>query len=168
VSDYATDSLVVRTSDLADAMHAGVDHSELVGWLAERGRRTIYTPDTMLSAALPGLFGPHLRATWGHAAGRGAAAWRTRGSSLSSATMLSLFPAGCAVAGAVLAGAGTGDARRVGVLLVGGYGALVAGSAFLSALRFRSAAVGALAGPGLVATQAAYMAGFVRGLVRRA
>jgi glycosyltransferase involved in cell wall biosynthesis len=166
VGDYPTESIVVRTTDLVDATRAGIDRRELVGWLAERGRRTVYTPDTMLSVVLPPLFMPHLQTTWRHAAARGAAARRTRGSSVSSASMLSLLPAGCALVGAALAGAAPGDARRAGLLLVGGYGTVIAGSAMLAALRFRSTAVGALAAPGLVATQAAYVAGFVRGLVR--
>jgi hypothetical protein len=34
-------------------------------------------------------------------------------------------------------------------------------------VRFRSPRVGVLAAPALVATQAAYVAGFVRGLLRR-
>jgi hypothetical protein len=164
--DYPTDSFVLRKEDLVAATRARVADQELVGWLAERGGRSLYTPDTMVSVPPPRLFGPHLRATLRHAAGRGAAARRTRGGSVSSATTLSLVPAASALAGAALVAVGPGDARRAGVLLVGGYGAAVAGSAMLAALRFRSPKVGALVVPGLVATQATYVAGFVRGLVR--
>ena len=166
VGDYAGESIVVRQLDLAEARREGVGPRELVGWLAERGRRTVYTPDTMLSASPPPLFGPHLRATWRHAVARGRAARRTHGGSVSSATMLSLVPTGCAVAGAALAVAGSGEVRRAGALVVGGYGALIAGSALLAGVRFRSARVAALTAPGLVATPATYVAGFLRGLAR--
>jgi glycosyltransferase involved in cell wall biosynthesis len=163
--DYPADSFIVRRADFLAASRAGaVD--ELVGWLAERGRRTVYSPDTMVSTAPLPLFGPHLRATLRHASARGAAAHRTRAASISSATTLSLLPVGCALLGAALVTTGPRDARHAGVLLVGAYGALVAGSAALAAARFRSVRVGALACPALVATQATYVAGFVRGLVR--
>jgi glycosyltransferase involved in cell wall biosynthesis len=166
VADYPTESIVLRRPDFTAASRAGVARDELVAWLAERGRRTVYTPDTMLAGGIPRLFGPHLQATWRHGVSRGAAARRTRGSSVSVATTISLLPVGCGVAGMALAGVGSGETRRIGTLLVAGYGAVVAGSAALAALRTRSAAVGALAAPGLVATQAAYVAGFVRGLAR--
>jgi glycosyltransferase involved in cell wall biosynthesis len=163
--DYPADSFVVRRQDFLDASGAGAD-GELVGWLAERGRRTVYTPDTLVSTAPAPLFGPHLRSTLEHATARGAAARRTRAASVSSATTLSLVPAGCALVGAALAVVGPRDARHAGMLLLGGYAAVVVSSAGLAAARFRSARVGALAAPALVATQAAYVTGFLSGLVR--
>jgi glycosyltransferase involved in cell wall biosynthesis len=166
IDDYPADSFIVRRVDYIAAQHAGVDGEELVGWLAERGRQTVYTPDTMISTAPPPLFAPHLRATLRHASARGAAARRTRGASVSSATTFSLVPAACAFLGALLTSVGPRDARQTGAFLVGAYGAVVVGSAGLASFRFRSLRVGALAVPGLVATQAAYVAGFVHGLVR--
>jgi hypothetical protein len=163
--DFPADSVVVRRADYLEALRAG-NGDELVGWLAERGRRTVYSPDTMVSAAPPRLFGPHLRGTLRHASARGAAARRSRGASVSTETTLSLLPAGCAVAGAALVATGSVEARQAGTLLVGAYGVAVAGSAVLAALRFRSLRVGALTVPGLVATQAAYIVGFARGLAR--
>jgi glycosyltransferase involved in cell wall biosynthesis len=164
--DHPGDTLVVRRPDYLAATHEGIETAELVGWLAERGRRTVYTPDTMISEAPDPLFGPHLGATLEHAAARGGAARRTRGASISSATTLSLVPVGGALAGVALAAAGSRDLRSAGFALVLGYGALVLGSAGLAALRFRSLSVGALAAPALVATQGAYVVGFVRGLAR--
>jgi hypothetical protein len=164
--DYPTDSFVIRKSDFVAAARAGVDDAELVGWLAERGRRTVYTPDTILSAAPAQLFAPHLAATVRHAAARGAAARRTHGASVSSATTLSLVPVGLALAGAALVAVGPSEARRAGIGLVAAYGVAVACSAGFAAVRFRSLRVGALAAPALVATQAAYVAGFLRGLAR--
>ena len=68
--------------------------------------------------------------------------------------------------GAILAAAGAGVTRDVGIGLLVGYGALVLSSGLLAAVRFRSPGVGALAVPALVATHAAYIAGFVQGLFR--
>jgi glycosyltransferase involved in cell wall biosynthesis len=164
--DYPADSFVVRREDFLAAARAGAD-DELIGWLAERGRRTVYTPDTMVAAAPAPLFGPHLRATVRHGMGRGSAARRTRAASLSSATTLSLVPVGCALLGVALATVGPRETRQGGLALVGAYAVVTAGAAALAGARFRSIGVGALVAPALVATQGAYVAGFVRGLVRR-
>ena len=161
--DHAAANVVVRRADYLAAAEAGIDAGELVSWLAERGRRTIYAPDSVVAVSPAPVFGPHLRETFRHALGRGEAAVRTRGRSVSSATTLSLVPAACALAGAGLVAAGSGRATRAGVALVAVYGGAVAGSALLASLRFRSLRVGALAAPALVLTQGAYVAGFVRG-----
>jgi glycosyltransferase involved in cell wall biosynthesis len=164
-ADYPADSFVVRREDFLLATRANA-RDDLFEWLAERGRRTVYTPDSMVSAAPPPLFAPHLRATMRHAGARGAAARRTRARSMSSATTLSLVPVGCAAVGVALLALGSREARQTGVVLVGAYVAAVAGSAGLSALRFRSLQVGFLAAPALALTQAAYVGGFLRGLAR--
>ena len=90
---------------------------------------------------------------------------RSRGRSLGRAALLSLLPVAGAAAGLILVGSGSSRGRDAGVALLAAYGATVAGSATLGALRFRSLQVGLLAAPALVATQAAYVAGFARGLV---
>jgi glycosyltransferase involved in cell wall biosynthesis len=164
--DFAADGFVVRRDDFVAATRAGAA-GELVGWLAERGRKTVYTPDTMVSAAPRPLFASHLSATFAHAAARGAAARRSRGASVSSATTLSLVPAAGALAGLLVVAFGPRPLRGPGAALVGAYGAAVVGSAGLAAARFRSVRVGALAVPGLLATQSVYVAGFVRGLAAR-
>lgn len=164
--DHQADGYVVRRDDFLEARRAGAG-AEIVGWLAERGRKTVYTPDTMVSAPPPPLFGPHLSATFAHAAARGSAARRTRGRSVSSATMLSLVPTAGALAGLLLASLGPREVRTTGVALVAVYGVAVAASAGFATARYRSLEVGALTAPALVATQGAYVAGFVRGLVRR-
>jgi hypothetical protein len=46
------------------------------------------------------------------------------------------------------------------------YAACVVGSAVLAATRFRSLRAGLLVAPALVATQAVYVVGFVRGFLR--
>ena len=164
--DHSADSFIVRRGDFLAAVEAGVDDADLVSWLAEQGKRTVYTPDTMIASPPAPILGPHLRSTWLHASGRGAAALRSRGASVSLATTLSLVPAGCALVGVALLASGSQQVRNVGATLVVAYGAVVTGSALLAAVRFRSIAVGALAVPVVVMTQVAYVAGFVRGLAR--
>jgi glycosyltransferase involved in cell wall biosynthesis len=167
ISDHPAESAVLRAPDYRAALAAGVDDERLVAWLAERGRRTIYTPDTSISVAPPPLVRPHLRSMYTHAIARGAAAWRTRGKSLSAATMLSLAPAACALSGVLFLALGRGVVRDLGAGLVAAYVVVVLGSTAFAALRFRSLRVGLLAAPALIATQAAYIAGFVRGIASR-
>ena len=166
VSDHPAQNIVVRRGDLDAARAAGVEQEGIVAWLAERGKLTVYTPDAIVVSPPEPLFGPHLRATVRHAAARGRTARRTRGGSLSGETALSLLPVGCAVVGAALLGSRSGTARQAGAVLVAGYAVAVAGSAGLAGVRFRSGRVALLAAPALVLTQAAYVAGFARGLSR--
>jgi Glycosyl transferase family 2 len=166
VADYPGTSVVARRSDYLAALDAGVGVERFVAWLHERGRLTIYTPDASVSAVPPPVFGPHLRGTLEHARARGAVARRGRGSTLSAATALSLLPPACAVLGLVLLFATRGVARDAGALLVLAYAACLAGSALLAAARFRSLRAGALVVPALLATQAVYVAGFLRGFLR--
>ncbi len=163
LQDHPAESCVVRKADYREAREAGVDDERLVAWLAARGKRSIYTPDTSVAETPPPLLRPHLRGTLDHARARGAAARRTSGRSLSAATTLSLLPAAAAALGVSLLAAGS---KQAGVGLVGAYGAAVLGSAAHSALRFRSLPVGLLTAPALIATHATYVAGFVDGLAR--
>ncbi len=166
VADQAAESIVVRREDYAAVSGAGIEPDRIVAWLAERGRRTIYTPDTSVSAPPPALVRPHLRATFRHGRARGAAARRSRGASLSGATALSLTPAAAAVAGAALVLA-AGSVRTAGFVLLIAYGAALAVSGIHAAVRFRSPAVGLLQPFAVVASQATYLGGFVRGLIER-
>jgi glycosyltransferase involved in cell wall biosynthesis len=166
-ADHPTDSFIVRREDFQAATEAGVGDAELVGWLSDRARHTVYTPDTMVATTPAALFGPHLRGTFRHAVARGVGARRTRGRSISSATTFSLVPPAAALLGAALVVLGPSSAQRTGVILVGAYCVILVGSGLLAALRFRSARVGGLALPGLVLTQAAYVAGYVRGVAGR-
>jgi glycosyltransferase involved in cell wall biosynthesis len=161
VSDYPVDSLVVRRGDYLAALEAEIVHEELVAWLAERGRRAMYTPDATLAAAPAPLVRRHLAGVFHHARARGRAARRTRGRSVSLATAASLTPAAAAVAGVALLLAGV---RTAGLVLLLAYAAALAASGIHAAVRFRSLAVGVLEPPSVVATQAAYLVGFVRGL----
>ena len=164
VADYAPDAIVVRREDYLAALDAGVRDDDLVAWLAERGRATIYTPDTSVSAAPPPIMAPHLRATMRQARSRGARARATRGSSLSAATALSVLPLGAAViaVGLVIVG---GAARTVGIVVLAAYAIGLMLTAAFATLRLRSVAVGLLTPLVVVLTQGAYVVGFARGLV---
>ncbi|MGH3083604.1 MAG: glycosyltransferase [Gaiellaceae bacterium] len=166
VTDHPAESVVVRRIEYAAARRAGIESERLVAWLAERGRRTVYTPDTSVSLLPPPLFRPHLRGTVQHARARGAAARRTRGASLRGVTAFSVAPALAAIVGGSLVLAG-GRGRPVGTVIVLAYGAALAVSGAHAAVRFRSVPVGLLEPPAVVASQAAYLWGFVRGLRER-
>lgn len=167
VADHPAESIIIRRPDFVAALDANVKSDQIVAWLAERSRRTIYTPDTSVATAPPALVRPHLRSTYAHATARGAAARRSAGASLSAATMLSLAPAALAVLGLSLFALGSGGLRSVGIGLVCAYVAAVVIAATLGALRFRAARVGLLAAPAFVATQATYIVGFFRGIASR-
>ena len=77
VTDHAAESIVMRKADHAAVLAAGIEREEWVAWLAAQGRRTIYTPDTSVSALPPPLVRPHLAGTFRHARARGRAARRT-------------------------------------------------------------------------------------------
>ena len=166
VADHAAESIVLRATDYESVSAAGVDADRVVAWLAERGRRTIYTPDASVSAPPPPMLRPQLAATFRHGRARGAAARRSHGGSLSGATARSVLPSAAAAAGAVLLAAGDG-ARKAGFVLLLAYAAALAASAIHAGVRFGSPAVAVLHPPAVVASQAAYLAGFVRGLIER-
>jgi hypothetical protein len=166
VSDHPAESAVLRRADYLAAARAGVDDERLVAWLSARGRRTVYTPDTAVSAAPPPLVRPHLAGTFRHARARGAAARRSHASSLSLATALSLAPAAAAVLGAALVTAG-GGMRAAGYALLLAYAAALLASGLHATARFHSPTVGLLQPIAVVASQATYLCGFVRGLTER-
>jgi glycosyltransferase involved in cell wall biosynthesis len=163
VSDHEAESIVARRADYLAVLDAEVDEESLVAWLAERGRRTVYTPETSVSLAPPSLLRPHLRGTFQHARARGAAARRTHGASLSGATALSLAPLAAGLLGAFLLLA-SGGLHTAGVALLLVYTCALAVSGIHAAGRFRSLAVGALQPFAVFATQAAYSYGFLRGI----
>jgi glycosyltransferase involved in cell wall biosynthesis len=166
VVDHPAESIVVRRADYVAAAAAGVDDEELVAWLSSHGKRTVYTPDTSISAAPPPLVRPHLAGVVHHARARGRAARRTHGRSLSRATALSLAPVLAGIVGVVLLVAG-GPLRVIGLSLALAYVAALLLSGIHAALRFRSAIVGLLQPAAVLGSQAAYLAGFALGLRSR-
>jgi glycosyltransferase involved in cell wall biosynthesis len=168
VADHPAESVLIRRADYLDAVAGNVAPEELVAWLAARGRLTIYTPDTSLAAAPSPLVRPHLRDVVQHGRARATAAARTHGRSLSAATALALAPTVAAVAGVALLLPDNRSLNEVGVGLLVAYGVALVLSGLRAALRFRSASVGVLEPVAVVASQAAYVFGFVRGLTSRA
>jgi glycosyltransferase involved in cell wall biosynthesis len=166
VVDHPADSVVLRRSDHAESVAAGVPRDELVAWLAARGRRTIYTPDTSLAQAPPPVLRPHLAETTRYARARGATARRMRGRSLSVATAASLAPAAAALGGVVFLLVG-GGLRVAGAVLVLACAAALLASGIHAAVRFRSLRVGLLEPPMVLVSQATYVIGFVRGALAR-
>jgi glycosyltransferase involved in cell wall biosynthesis len=164
VTDHRAADVVIRRTEYVAALKEGVDDERLVWWLAERGRLTVYTPDTSVSASPPALVRPHLAATFRHARARGAAARRSRGASLSAASALSLTPAAAAVLGGVFVMLG-GSLRDVGLGLLLAYAIALVGSGIHAAARFHSLPVGLLQPPAVIASQSAYLLGFARGLI---
>jgi glycosyltransferase involved in cell wall biosynthesis len=154
-------SIVVRRADYLDALDAGVGHEHLVGWLARRGRTTVYTPDASIANVPAPVFRPHFTDTWRHGVARGVEARRTRGRSVRRESVLAFVPIAVLV-GAVVCLA---VSERAAEVLLLAYAAVVATSAALGGFRHRSLGVAALAVPALVGTQAVNVAGFVRGLV---
>jgi len=166
LADHEATSVVVRRADYVEALELGIPGDRLVAWLAGRGKRTIYTPDTSVSLSPPPLVGPHLTATEAYARTRGAVARASRGTSLSGSTAISVGPFAGALAGVLLLLAGE-RARRAGSVLVLAYAGTLAFSGLHAALRFRSLTVALLHPPAVIATHAAYLYGFVRGLLGR-
>jgi hypothetical protein len=82
---------------------------------------------------------------------------------LSGATARSLAPATAAITGGALLLIG-GGVHTTGLILVILYAGALAASGIHAAVRFRSLAVGVLEPVAVLATQAAYVCGFVRGL----
>jgi hypothetical protein len=154
----------MRRADYVVASSEGVDDERLVSWLSERGKQTVYTPDTSVSASPPPLVRPHLAATIRHARARGAAARRSRGASLSGASALSLAPVAAAVIGGTLVIL-DGSLRDVGLGLLFAYAIALAVSGIHAAARFHSPLLGLLQPPAVVVSQAAYLLGFLRGLI---
>jgi glycosyltransferase involved in cell wall biosynthesis len=164
VHDHPGESVIVRRDAYLAAVEAQVDAEELVAWLSARGKRTVYTPDTSLAAAPPPLLRPHLSGVVHYGRARGRTARRMRGRSLSWTTALALAPAAAALIGVGLLSAG-GGFRTAGVVLLIAYAAALVASGVHAAVRFRSLTVGLLEPPAVVASQVAYLLGFLRGLM---
>jgi glycosyltransferase involved in cell wall biosynthesis len=165
VGDDPAHSIVMRGADYHDVIEAQAPRHEWVRWLAARGRRTVYTPDTSTALPPPPLLRPHLAATYRYARARGGVARRTHGRSLSRPTALSLAPAAAGAVGLGLVFA-SGALHTAGLALLLTCGGALVVSGVHAALRFRSFAVGALEPPVVVLSQLVYLAGFIRGIFR--
>jgi hypothetical protein len=165
VTMFPAQNVVVRRADyLALAAEEGSEH-QLVRALTARGRRVVYTPDTVVVRREQPLFRPHLTRAAEFGRGRGR---DVRLGGLRAVRPLTLAPlAFLTFTGASVPLALSGSAgRRLAAAGWGVYGAAIALGATTAALRYRSARVGMLTAAGSVTTHLTYGAAFLVGFVR--
>jgi glycosyltransferase involved in cell wall biosynthesis len=165
VGDFPAGSIVVRHADYTAVGGAEVVPEQLCERLHERGRRVLYTPETVVVASRPPLVRPHFSEVVSYARARAANVRRrgVRGLRPSTIAQLALLPVLVAAVALVAAG---GAGRIAGAVLLAAYAAVVLLSAAIAALRFRSAAVGLATAAFLPPTHVAYALAFARGFVR--
>jgi dolichol-phosphate mannosyltransferase len=163
VNDFPASSFVVRR-DAFLALPASIPREDVVAALTEAAGRALYTPESVIGVPAPRLFRPHLHAVFavgrhrGRALRRGRVSWR--GAPL-------VFPAIFVVAVAILIGRSDRELVNVLIAVVLGYALVVCLASVAGALRFQSAAVGAVIPLGIVLTHGSYLAGLARGLTVR-
>jgi glycosyltransferase involved in cell wall biosynthesis len=158
-------NLVARKAYCLELSEDELHPDRICAALSGRGRFVLYTPETVVVAARPPLFQPHLSrvAALGRARGRAIREQRLRGLSgaaLPPLALLAFFLGGWTVA--LLGGRWAIAWALVWVAYLG----LVLLNAALGGLRFRSLRVAALAAVGSVAVHLTYGAALVVGLVR--
>jgi glycosyltransferase involved in cell wall biosynthesis len=163
---YPGTNAVVRRRDLLELGEAGGNPHLLCRALADRGKKVLYTPESVVVEPRAPLFRPHLGfidAT-GRARGREIRQHGLRGLSLSALPPVLLLA--FAVLGWPLLFLGSPwPWLYVGVWAV--YLAVVLTGAILGALRFRSVRVGALAAAGSVAAHFSYAVAVLKGMTGR-
>ena len=161
VDDFPTASFVVRRRPFL-TLPSELDPEEVPRALAAAGEGVLYTPESVIVQDPPPLFRPHLARVIRHG--------RERGAQLRAGRVIGARPSAVAIF-VILVGVGIAIALERG----GGWLTLVASfagvyvlaiclAAAAAALRFQSAAVGALTAVGTVCTHAAYLAGAIRGI----
>jgi glycosyltransferase involved in cell wall biosynthesis len=165
VRQFPAANVLARRDDLLALDDASLDVHQLCAALNDRGRKVLYTPETVVVRPRPPLFRPHLVliAAAGRARGQAIRDLGRRGITAASIPPLGLlafitlgWPLGVA-----------GGAWRVAWLLVWlAYGAAVLGAGALAALRFQSLRVGALAMAGVVAIHLTYAVAVIVAVLR--
>jgi hypothetical protein len=162
VTDFPDASIVVRKDDYVAAGEGPLD--ELTSRLVARGRSVLYTPETVIVAAPPALFGPHLRQAFAYGRRRSADLRRRGLRALRPTTLLPLALLVFLAVGPIVLLVG-GTPRTIWLAGAAVYAMVVLASGVIAALRFRGLGVGALTVAGLVARHIVYAAGLVTGLV---
>jgi glycosyltransferase involved in cell wall biosynthesis len=166
VRQFPAASIVVKRDDLlsleADSLHP----HRLCAALTDRGRKVLYTPETVVVTPLPPLFRPHLSRVKaaGQVRGRAIRELGRRGitaASIPPVALLAFLFLGWPL---FLAG---GSWRVVWSVLWAAYAVAVLGAGAMAALRFQSLRVGALAAVGIVAAHVTYAVGLVTALFHR-
>ena len=165
VRQFPAGNIVARREDLLALDEQLLHPARLCAALDDRGRRVLYTPETVVVAHRPPLFGPHLKLVRAAGSARGEA---IRELGLRGATAPSVPPVALlafVVLGWLLVLAG-GPWLVAWGLLWTTYALAVIGTGALAALRFQSFSVGGLAVIGIVAVHLIYAAALVQRLVR--
>jgi glycosyltransferase involved in cell wall biosynthesis len=165
VRQFPTANVLARRDDLLALDDPSLDPHQLCAALNDRGRKVLYTPETVVVAPRPPLFRPHLEliAAAGRARGQAIRDLGRRGitaASIPPFTLLAFLALGWPL---VFAG---GAWRTAWVLLWAAYGAAVLGAGTLATLRFQSLRVGALAMAGVVAVHFTYAVALVAAIIR--
>jgi hypothetical protein len=165
VTMFPAQTVVVRRDDyLALEPQEGSEH-ELVGALTARGKRVVYTPDTVVVRREPPLFRAHLAKAAEFGRGRGRDVRHGGVRALRPLTLAPLAVLTFAAVSVPLASSGP-TGRRLSTTGWALYGAAVTLGATSAGLRFRSVRVGALTAAGSVATHLTYGASFLVGFLR--
>jgi hypothetical protein len=166
VAQFPTASVVVQKSDLLALDLESLHPHRLCAALNDRGRKVLYTPETVLVTPQPPLFRPHLERVKAAGRARGEAIRNLgrRGITLASVPPVALLI--FLVFGWVLLILG-GAWRLTWLVLWAAYAAAVLATGALAALRFQSLRVGGLTMVGVVAVHVTYALGLIRRLFGR-
>jgi glycosyltransferase involved in cell wall biosynthesis len=164
VDDFPGSSFVVRRHDYLDLSEDEFYYGVAAG-LSRRGKRCLYTPETLIVAGRPPLFRAHLTSVAAHASRRGALVARNGWRALRPTTLGLPLIVGAVAAGWPLLLAGEPWAT-IWIAIAALYGAALAASVLLAAVRFGSFRVGGLTAVGMVATHATYTRYLVRTILQ--
>jgi len=166
VHQFPATTALVRRSDLLALDEAALHPHRLCAALDDRGRKVLYTPETVVVTRRPPLFRAHLEqiAASGRSRGDMIKELGLRGITLASIPPVALLAFLVLGWPLVLAG---GVWSVVWLLLWTAYAVALFGAGVLAALRFQSLRVGALAVIGIVAVHVTYGLALVRRVLRR-
>jgi glycosyltransferase involved in cell wall biosynthesis len=165
VKMFPAHTVVVRRAEYLALAPEEVSEHRLVRVLTSRGKRVIYTPDTVVVRREPPLFRAHLAKAAEFGRGRGRDVRHGGPRAIRPLTLAPLAFLTFAAASIPLASFGP-TGRRLSAAGWTLYGVAVALGATTAGLRFRSARVGALTAAGSVATHLTYGASFLAGFLR--
>jgi hypothetical protein len=166
VRHFPATNVVVRRDDLLALGRDAVHPHRLSAALDADGRRVLYTPETVVVAPRPPLFGAHLAQVRAAGLARGEAIRENGIRGITPASLPPLALLAFLVFGWPLAVAG-GGWLDLWLALWAIYGVAVFVPGSLAALRFQSLRVGLLAMVGIVAVHVVYALGVLRGVLRR-
>jgi glycosyltransferase involved in cell wall biosynthesis len=167
VRQFPTTNVVVKRSDLLALAEESLHPHRLAAAIADRGRKVLYTPETVVVTALPPLFRPHLERVQAAGRARGEAIRELGLRGITAASVPPVALLAFLVFGWPLLLA-DGGWRLVWLAVWAAYGAALLVTGLLAALRFQSLAVGGLMMLGVVSAHFSYAFGLVSALLRRA